>query len=76
MNILTFVALLVLFIANVIILGLVHFLFHVMDAPVPCFLANLFVFQFVVLGWCLLPFFVLLLQALVCVVLAILAIVP
>ena len=49
---------------------------YVVDAPVPCFLANLFVFWFVVHGWHLLPFFVLLLYALVSADLAILVIIP
>ena len=38
-----FVALLVLFLAQVAILGLVHHPFHVVDASMPSFLANLFV---------------------------------
>ena len=76
LNVLVFVALLVLFLAQAAILGLVHLPFHVVDAPVPHFLANLLVFWFVVLGWYRLPFFVLLLQSLVCVVLAILMVVP
>ena len=76
LSVLTFVALLVLFLAKVTITRLVHCQFHVMVTPVPYFLANPFVFWFVVLGWCLLPFFVLLLKVLLWVVFAVLATIP
>ena len=73
LNVLIFDALLVLFLAKVPIHRLVHSPFHVVDAPVPCYFANLFVFRFVVLWWQPIPFFILLLKALVCVILAVLA---
>ena len=73
--VLTIAAFLVLLLAKVTILGLVCCPLFVVDAPMSCFLTNLFVFWFVVIGWHLLPFFVLLLQALVCIVLVILVIV-
>ena len=62
------------FLANVAVLGLVNRPFHVVDAPVECLGANLFLFWFVFFGWQFLPFLILLLKAFVCLVLLILAV--
>ena len=55
--------------ANVTIFGFVNHPLHVVNAPVECFGAHLFLFRFIVLGRCLLPLLILFLKALVCPVL-------
>ena len=48
--------------ANVAIFGLVYGPFHVMDAPVECFGANLSLLWFIFLWWNLFPLLILLLK--------------
>ena len=53
------------FLADVAVLGLVNCPFHVVDAPVECLGANLFLFCFIFLWWNLFPLLILLLKTFV-----------
>ena len=53
------------FLADVAVLGLVNRPLHMVDAPVECFVANLFLFWLIFLWWNLFPLLILLLKAFV-----------
>ena len=53
------------FLADVAVLGLVNRPLHMVDAPVECFVANLFLFWLIFLWWNLFPLLILLLKSFV-----------
>ena len=57
--------LLAILLADVAVLGLVNHPLHMVDAPVECFVANLFLFWLIFFWWNLFPLLILLLKAFV-----------